>query len=274
MADLLSVLDWIAALLFAGAIGMIALTPDEIRVANILVWIAAISFGARWIMWAVITEYSWQIRAIVGAIVGAFLLGALPPALNWIFNKSAPQKIEDHTSIKMLHIQCTEVVYPLYIADDGKIYWVDLIENIMIAPFGIGFNTYLPQEKPKQAFKLPGYKGFPHVFQAKQCTITNYGNEPLFNINLIFHVDFYKHAVTQADDKEHYDIKSSNEWTLRPSKLDVGKDNAFTFYIINQSSNRVVASFHNKATAKLLSGEQVTVELIFPNDILAFLFLP
>jgi hypothetical protein len=38
MADVLSVLDWIAALLFAGAIGLIALTPDEIKIARVLVW--------------------------------------------------------------------------------------------------------------------------------------------------------------------------------------------------------------------------------------------
>jgi hypothetical protein len=88
MADVLSVLDWIAALLFAGAIGLIALTPEEIKVASILVWIAAILFAVRWVMWALITECSWQIRIIVGAVVGAFLFGVLPPSLKWISDKS------------------------------------------------------------------------------------------------------------------------------------------------------------------------------------------
>jgi len=96
MADVLSVLDWIAALLFAGAIGLIALTPDEIKIARVLVWGAALIFSTRWVMWAIVTEQSWQIRAVVGAVCGAFLFSVVPPSLGWLAKKaqvSAAQSI-------------------------------------------------------------------------------------------------------------------------------------------------------------------------------------
>jgi len=89
MADLLSALDWITALLFAGAIGMTALSQKEIRYARLVVWIATTLFLARWGAWAFMSDQSWIVKAIVGACVGAFVFGAIPPALNWIKSKSA-----------------------------------------------------------------------------------------------------------------------------------------------------------------------------------------
>ncbi len=90
MADVLSALDWIAALLFAGALGMIALTDKEIRVARTLVLVAVGLFVVRWGAWALMSDSPWYIKALVGACVGAFLFGAIPPALRWILEKSTP----------------------------------------------------------------------------------------------------------------------------------------------------------------------------------------
>lgn len=56
MADFLSALDWISALLFAVAIGLIALTPKELKIARALILIAAPLFAARWIIWAILRK--------------------------------------------------------------------------------------------------------------------------------------------------------------------------------------------------------------------------
>lgn len=87
MGDVLSALDLIAALLFGTAVGMITLTSKEIRAAKTIVWIAATLFIVRWGCWALVSDQPWLIKAIVGAIIGAFAFGALPPALKWITDK-------------------------------------------------------------------------------------------------------------------------------------------------------------------------------------------
>jgi hypothetical protein len=103
MADLLSAVDWISALLFAGAIGMTALTHREIRYARLVVLIATILLGLRWGAWALMSDQSWVIKSLVGACVGAFIFGAIPPALTWIRSKSLvsdsdPSTVTTHTT--------------------------------------------------------------------------------------------------------------------------------------------------------------------------------
>jgi hypothetical protein len=80
-------LDWIAGLLFAGALAMTALSAKEIKQARAIVGFAAAIFIFRWIMWGFTTDQPLGIRVLVGACAGAFLLGILPPSLRWIKNR-------------------------------------------------------------------------------------------------------------------------------------------------------------------------------------------
>jgi hypothetical protein len=113
MADLLSAMDWVAALLFAGAIGLIALTHREIKIARTLVLLAAGLFLLRWGAWDVISDQPWYIKAAVGAIVGAFIFGALPPSLAWIDEKTKQRGPGDLSSAASPPITQTAPVLPI-----------------------------------------------------------------------------------------------------------------------------------------------------------------
>ena len=96
MADFFTLLDWIAALLFGGALAMVALSEQEIKIARWIVWAAAALFMTRWIMWGFTTDQPLWIRLLIGAFVGAFVAGVLPPSLKWITQhegKSSEEKL-------------------------------------------------------------------------------------------------------------------------------------------------------------------------------------
>jgi hypothetical protein len=78
--DFLTLLVWIAGLLFTGALALTALSEREIKQARAVVWFAAAIFIFRWIMWGFTTDQPLGIR-VVGACAGAFLLGVLPAVL-------------------------------------------------------------------------------------------------------------------------------------------------------------------------------------------------
>lgn len=89
MADFLYLLDWISGLLFAGALAMTALGSKELMAARLMVWAALIISVMRWSMWGLTTEQPWYVRAAIGAVIGGFLLAAIPAALRWVKAKEA-----------------------------------------------------------------------------------------------------------------------------------------------------------------------------------------
>lgn len=83
METLYSVLDWIGGLLAAGALALIAFSHKELRIARAILMAAVVLTTARWEMWSFTTNASWPVRTAVGAIIGAFLLGAVPAFWQW-----------------------------------------------------------------------------------------------------------------------------------------------------------------------------------------------
>lgn len=92
MGDIFQLADWVAGLLFAGALAMTALTQKELKAAKVMIWAALLATIIRWGLWAAMTDQPWQIRMIVGALLGAFLLAALPAAFHWINGQSEGAK--------------------------------------------------------------------------------------------------------------------------------------------------------------------------------------
>jgi hypothetical protein len=131
MADLSSIFDWIAGLLFAGAIGMTALTHKEIKYARLVVWVATIMFIVRWGAWALMSKQSWVIKATVGACVGAFVFGAIPPALNWIRSKSIDQPtVPPEAKTLDLYLRVESVVFGGYGETSNEPYAVTVFLTI------------------------------------------------------------------------------------------------------------------------------------------------
>lgn len=79
MGDFYNVLDWASGLLVAAAIGVITLTHKELRAARVALMIGAWIAIVRWVMWSFTTDAPWLMRAAIGAVIGAIILGGLPP---------------------------------------------------------------------------------------------------------------------------------------------------------------------------------------------------
>jgi hypothetical protein len=64
MGDVYLSFDFVAALLAAGALAMVAFAHRELRAARMMFAIAAIVTSVRWVMWAFETEVPWWVAQL------------------------------------------------------------------------------------------------------------------------------------------------------------------------------------------------------------------
>jgi hypothetical protein len=74
---------------------MTALTQRELAAARPMIWAGLATTVVRWSIWAMTTERPWYVRALAGALIGAFLLAAVPAAFNWIEAQSKAKSMEE-----------------------------------------------------------------------------------------------------------------------------------------------------------------------------------
>lgn len=91
MESVFTAFDVVNGLLAAGALAMIAFARKGLKAARLLIVIFAILMSARWIMWAVSTDQPWWARAIIGGLIGALLLSALPALYFWTQDREATE---------------------------------------------------------------------------------------------------------------------------------------------------------------------------------------
>jgi hypothetical protein len=88
MEAVFTVAEGLGGVLLAVALAMIAFGYKELRAARALIIAAAIIFVCRWAMWSMTTNQPWWVRALVGAMIGAFLFSGTPAFLKWINERS------------------------------------------------------------------------------------------------------------------------------------------------------------------------------------------
>jgi hypothetical protein len=94
---------------------------------------------------------------------------------------------------------------------------------------------------------------------AYRCEITNYGNDPLFDLQMALDLIFYEAIPVpgQKDAKGQGKIKLHREWNVLIQKIDSGRENSFKFYILNHQPDLFVHVLMPKtATLRLLGAEQ------------------
>lgn len=94
MDSIIAAIDFVIAVLLAAALAMVAFAHRELRAARLMLLIAATYTIARWLMWSFSTDQPWIVRGIVGAIVGALILGGLPALYKWAKERGEPIKKE------------------------------------------------------------------------------------------------------------------------------------------------------------------------------------
>jgi hypothetical protein len=83
MGDVFTAFDVVYGLLAAGALAMVAFAHKELKAARVLIILVGVLMSLRWIMWSFSTEQPWQVRSLVGAVIGALILGGLPALYSW-----------------------------------------------------------------------------------------------------------------------------------------------------------------------------------------------
>lgn len=78
MDNLFIALDWIGGILVAAILALIVLSPSEREAVRPMILVACAVITSRWVMWSVVTDSSWEVRGVIGAVIGALLLIGAP----------------------------------------------------------------------------------------------------------------------------------------------------------------------------------------------------
>jgi hypothetical protein len=257
MADIFSAADWVAALLFAGALAMTALSDKELRAAKLFVWIAVVLCMARWGVWAVITDSAWPIRAVVGALMGGFVFAAVPSAFQWISDHSKREivdLIDGGVFIEVRNMQSLPDVFP----PEGAIHVFYVTPEAMAN--GVPNDGMFPSAVSVQ--KMTGNPGTkinwppsPSPFSkfAPVLDITNDTGGPLLDLVIPIRVAYGSPPLQR--------ILDNNLILIR---LEAGASNRHSIVIFNRSPDGAGMSFGDVATAHRPGAAQKEVKLIKP----------
>jgi hypothetical protein len=250
---------WIAGPAF-GVVTMAA--PDYLKLNPVLVpycfWVGiaifAVSVGA--IVYLISTERRKELKRMLS--IAAMAVGAVVFAIGlagyfWPSNNAPRAETTSLTQITAvaqgdLLLECQQMALP-------EVGLPNESQLMMISPFRfdkegtVGFATRPSQ--PGQPFKWPDeWKG--KIVSSVRCKLTNYGNTPLFNIELAFDTTFKiirpgENPGSVTADKVINVVKGS---VLPITKLEPGGDRAYVFYIHNQGRDLVHTAFADTATAR------------------------
>jgi len=177
-------------------------------------------------------------------------------AMSWLYQRlnEAPQmpstsdSIKTNTSVSMgaspaaasmpnIYMECVAANLP-DVWPNGPLYTLDL--NPIPAPFGGGLAERGINSSPvKWEFQGMTYR----------CQLINYSDAPIFNVELFLHLIFREAIINNK--LNQYDsgvVTVDREWSIRIGKLDPGKDNPYTFFVMNMSTQFVEATLPNTIT--------------------------
>ena len=78
MEGLYTAIDWLTGILVAGLLTMIGFSSTQQYAVRWLLAVISVLTIFRWVMWSALTEVRWEIRGMIGAILGATLLILVP----------------------------------------------------------------------------------------------------------------------------------------------------------------------------------------------------
>ena len=178
--------------------------------------------------------------AVLGALgtaIGYFYQSWLTPALKYFH-------IGDRNSeTASIFVDCNDGQVPRVFPANGRFYVTTIYptlindNNVYLA---LGFHSGSPG-----AATLP-----PDIVQwAQECTLTNYGSSPIFNIVVPIRVTFREahHPPNQTDGWQSGPVKAVKTTSLPIAKIDAGKDYPFVFYLTTQTPDFVDLDFLDKA---------------------------
>jgi hypothetical protein len=85
---------------------------------------------------------------------------------------------------------------------------------------------------------------------------------------------FYANEMGNVKTFHNAPLVREFDWTLRIPKLDQGKDDAFSFYVVSMTDLRSAFLFGGSVKAKKQDGSDLFLKTMMPGDVMSFGFLP
>jgi hypothetical protein len=258
-----TILLFFAAFLSSGAYGVLSLA--DFRAARRGFIGTAVSFAAIGVTLGVMTTWPLPIRVAVCAAFMALAGGGLIWALDYLkvrerlaLNpvqatepKRESPKIAEQRPISVL-VECTPSPLPDIVPSAGYL--------TIVSPHRFGDNLTIPgggrHGKPGDKWAWPDNWIEKWSTTTLRCQVTNYGDIPIFNVELPITVTFRK-ITRQPENPKNFEAKTvigAQETVIPATKIDPGKDSPYVFYFHNQGLDLINIEF-SKAPTYVMSGE-------------------
>jgi hypothetical protein len=199
--------------------------------------------------WATVTS-----GAIAMLLLGAFvgIIYFRPPS--WLPFKRIPDALQ---------IECSLLSSKFTVPDDGRMYILMLTDNPNVFPNG-GMGIFTAE--PKSTYTLSG-----PFRPIQKCEITNYGTEPLVDVELIPTVTFHSVLKTVGGNDKSGTVTSERNWPLMFNKIDAGRANRLAFFVSNDSDKGVELKLPPEAKVHLM-GDNYARTIPLHQSLLTVLF--
>jgi hypothetical protein len=164
---------------------------------------------------------------------------------------------------KALEIECSSIASKFPIPDDGRMYFLMPTDKPNIRPGG-GMPLFWGE--PKSTYTLTG-----PFRPIEKCEITNYGSEPLIDIELAPRVTFRSVIKTPGAGDQSGPVTSERTWPLIINRIDPGHANRFAFFIANESDKLIEVELPSEAKIRLM-GDSNSRTLPIHQSLLTALF--
>jgi hypothetical protein len=234
---------------------------------------AAVSNFPRRLREAFLAKDALTQAAIIFGIVSTLVSAVstykvwLIPTLQFVHLIARPSEESKPIAAPSIFLECKNSIIPRIFPPSGRVDFTEILPSLIDerASLALGYRFGTPG-----AATLP-----PDVIEwAHECTFTNYGNLPVFNVVVPIRVTFREahHPRNQSNGWQSGPIKAVKETSLTIAKIDAGKDYPFVLYLKSQNTDFVELNFLE--AVKLQEGSDQTIKLgrliVAPNSLVQF----
>jgi hypothetical protein len=249
---------WVDALIAASAVAwalVVAYTPQpDYGLLRRLTWLMAVCLWIFALVWDVTSSSPLPIRVILTAVVFAVTGVLLCEGIRWTYRAETRADnpfpalsqpiIVEKPQVPTLFLECVATSSPRTMPESGIIWTLQLQQD------GNGGGSLGQLSGP------PGGEMGTWFWEGYRCRVINYSDKPVANVEIV--IDLITYAAIPVENGFHNGQQSAHkEITVRIPKIDSGKDNPFTFYILNMAKQFMEIRFLEKTKLTIIGDKKI-----------------